>query len=220
MWQKTNPQLYEQVQTSLQSAFPSLEIEEDKGFVHVKGVFPVIAESKIIDNFTLDIELPLDYPKSVPKIWETGGRIPRIGDRHVNTLDYTLCLFLADERWKYYPEGSTIIDFLKGPVTYFLWNQINFEATGKWINGERGHNVLGVAEYYTEELQTRDPRKVLNFLRYLGKKTIKGHWECWCGSTKKLRNCHIKKLLDLRSKISPEVAENSFKKLQEMQRKM
>lgn len=82
-----------------------------------------------------------------------------------------------------------------------------------WLFGERSHNALGVIEYYKEELGTDDPATVTRFIMYLSKKAIKGHWDCFCGSGKRMRHCHFAKLLEMREKIPQEVADRSLKML-------
>ena len=115
-----------------------------------------------------------------------------------------------DEAWKHYSENSTILDFISGPVNQFFLNQKHFELTGKWLNGERGHGAKGIVEYYQEELQTLDVEAIINLVRYLTHKKIKGHWTCYCRSGKKLRDCHLEKLKALHGKISRDIAERSL----------
>ena len=47
---------------------------------------------EVSDSFSLRIEVPNSFPKELPNVWETGGRIPRRGSFHVNEDNYSLCL--------------------------------------------------------------------------------------------------------------------------------
>ena len=97
------------------------------------------------------------------------------------------------------------------PVYQYFLSQSHFELTGKWLFGERGHGILGILEYYSEELGTKDLKFILAFLDYLSMKVVKGHWECFCGSGKRLRHCHFPKLLEMREKTPQLVARDSLR---------
>jgi hypothetical protein len=180
--------------------------------VYIRGVLPIrdLTTGEEIDRYLIEIELPNDYPKGVPVVREKGGRIPRIIDRHIYENDGTCCLFVLDEQWKHYPEGATLVEFINGPVYQYFLSQSYFELTGKWLFGERGHGIVGILEYYSEELGTNDPKFILGFLDYLSLKVVKGHWDCFCGSGKRLRHCLFSKLLEMRGKIPPLIAQSSL----------
>jgi hypothetical protein len=166
-----------------------------------------------IDRYTIEVELLPDYPKSIPLVREVDGRIPRIASRHINA-DGTACLFVPDERWRHYPESASIVDFIGGPVHQFFLGQSYFEITGQWLFGQRSHGIVGLLEYYAEILETKKFKVIYNFISYLSKPQIKGHWPCYCQSGKRLRNCHLKKVFEYRSKISIETAHDSLGKLE------
>src|SRR4051794_31021288 len=48
-------------------------------------------KGEVEDGFDLEIEIPPRFPEDVPIVTETGGRIPREADHHVNK-DGKLCL--------------------------------------------------------------------------------------------------------------------------------
>ena len=95
------------------------------------------------------------------------------------------------------------MEFIEGPVKSFFVGQTGFTQTGKWIFGERAHNEDGITDYYKDIIGTNDIYVVLQFVRYLSKYKVKGHWECYCGSKKRLRNCHFALLLKTREFIKP-----------------
>ena len=70
-------------------AFPSMAIRPSpKGSIRVKGkfVFTAYHEScgQITDSFELEIVIPNRFPRELPVVVETAGRIPRLGEFHVN----------------------------------------------------------------------------------------------------------------------------------------
>jgi len=70
-----------------------------------------------------------------------------------------------------------------------------------------------VYEAYGEMVGSTEPAGTRKFLEYLSKDRIKGHWDCPCGSGKKLRKCHMVHLLALQSRICPRIAKMALKRL-------
>src|SRR5213594_728818 len=78
-------------------SYPKMAIRPSKdGNLRLKGSFDFAAhharEGDIQDSFALEIVVPSAFPKALPRVTESGGRIPRTGEYHVNTADNTLCL--------------------------------------------------------------------------------------------------------------------------------
>lgn len=214
LWFLKNPPLLNQVKNLIAKNYPDLRVCTFADKVTLRGSFPVYVNSTVVDRFNVEIELPGNYPEGVPLVWEIGGRIPRVSDRHIIEKTGIACLFLREERWKYYPLGSTVLDFLKGPVNdYFLW-QTEFELTGQPKLKARPHGIDGIVEFYKEELQTEDIKAIRNCIDYLRRDT-KGHWPCYCNSGKNLSGCHFDKFMELKKKIPLKVAEQFFADLSE-----
>lgn len=213
-WQHNTPELFEEMRSSLQKNFPSLQVITESDVVFIRGTLFIFDDEQIeLDRYSIKIKLLPDYPDSVPVVREIGGRIPRpgenSGDRHLFT-NGNCCLFVKEETWKYYPKGMTIVDFIKNIVTYYFLNQTYYELTGKWLWGERQHGIYGIIEFYQEELKSKDLKLIVAFIQYLAKTTIKKNRPCYCGSRKKLQNCHYRVLNNYRGKINPEIAKTSL----------
>jgi hypothetical protein len=220
-WHLTNPTLFEDFKQLLNKEFPHLSINIENNTVFIRGHLILYnpERTKIIKHYSVEIEIPKDYPKSIPLMRETAGILPKTPNRHFNPDNRCACLFLPDERYRCYPEGSSIIDFIKGPVTNFFFSQICFDLTNEWPWGERGHGTKGIIEFYEEELGTSDLEVIIACLRYLTKNDVKGHLPCYCGSGLRLRKCHQGRLNDLRSKISRNDAEKSLLSIKTKQAK-
>jgi len=203
------------VRRLIRSHFPTLLVQIEDLAVFVRGVLPIVdlTTGAEIDRYLIEIELPADYPKSVPRVREKGERIPKDIDHHIFPNDGTCCLFVRDEQWRHYREGITILEFISGPVYQYFLSQSHFELAGKWLFGERGHGIWGILEYYSDELGSRDLKFILGFLDYLSKPVVKGHWNCFCGSGKRLRGCHFQKLLEMRERTPHLVALDSLIKI-------
>lgn len=150
-----------------------------------------------------------DHPKSLPLVREVAGRIPRERDRHINE-NGTCCVLLPDERWKSWPVGAPLIDFLNGPVRSFFICQSLVEAGNPWPMEQLAHAADGIRASYSELLGTDDVIVIRGYLTCLAAKQVKGHWSCPCGSGERLRDCHLTQLLDLRKKISTADASRSL----------
>ena len=212
-WFEINPSLLEGIGKGIQSVYPNLHPYIENKTVFIRGSFPIIFQSKNLDRYSIEIEFPHDYPDSIPTVREVGGRIPRTLDSHIITPDGMCCLFLPEERWKVYPKGSSFLDFLNGPVRNFFLGQTLVRLGQSWPFGEHKHGIDGIFEYYADLLGTADLPIILQYLLYLSKPKIKGHWPCPCGSGKNLRNCHFDCLLALHQKIMPKVARESLMRI-------
>jgi len=204
IWHQNNPSLLEDLRVQLKSSYPSLHVYVEYETVLVRGNFPIYDKEKknVIDEFKTEIEIPNNFPDEIPIVRETGGKIPKIADRHFYPSG-NACLFMPEERYLFLPKGMTIIEFIEGPIKSFFIGQISYAETGKWIFGERPHGIPGVMDYYGKILSTTDKLTVTRFLVYLNKKRVKGHWPCYCGSGWKMRKCHFLKLLEMRELIKP-----------------
>jgi hypothetical protein len=209
--------LIEEISGVLCTLYPTLHIVQTEPKITVRGVFPVRLEGIVLDYYLIEIEIPNDYPNSVPKVRELANRVPREVDYHVY-YEGVLCLFLPDERWRYWGEGKDFRAFLEEPVNDFFLGQLYYERHGSFPFGERRHVVQGIYDYYAEELGTSNATATERCISYLTKKKIKGHWKCYCGSGKKLRYCHKDKMWELHGKISSRTAKLTLWRLLEAQR--
>jgi hypothetical protein len=212
-WFKINPDLLEDIKKETQAHYPNLHVHIENETVFIRGSFPITFENTIIDRYQVEIEFPFDYPEAIPIVRETESRIPRHVNSHVISITGQCCLFLPDERWKVYPKGSSFLNFLGGPVRNFFLGQIMVRLGHPWPFGEHKHGIIGIVEYYEGLLGTDDLLIILNYLHYISKPIIKGHWPCPCGSGKCLRNCHFERLIDLRQKIPQQTAKESLFKI-------
>lgn len=199
-WYILHPELLSEIEEIIKKEYPTLEVTTDADVVCIKGVLQITdtEKSTLIDRYSIEIEFPDDFPKSIPFVKEVGDRIPKTIDRHFNP-NHTACLFIPEERDKYYPEGASIRDFIEKCVKPFFINQSYYEEKETWLSGERPHGLDGVINYYQESYGENSKDVIKQFMEYLAKKEIKGHWLCYCGSGDKLRKCHMKYLIYYRS---------------------
>jgi len=208
-WHRRDPAYFERERKQVEQNYPDLRFRIAGEQVLVEGEFPLIVEGKVRDRYQVEITLAKDHSKSLPVVREPGGRIPRSPDRHMNA-DGTACVLLADERWKSWPVGAPLLQFLSGPLHDYFVCQSVVEAGDPWPMPQLPHGAAGVRLYYREILGTEDEGVMVGYLSCLAAAQLKGHWDCPCRSGKRLRDCHLKAVLDLREKISPEDALKSL----------
>lgn len=190
--------------------FSGLAVTVEAGRLFVRGELPILSvEGAELDRYSLEIEVPTD-PVLLPVVRETGGRIPWTADRHMFTNGIA-CVMLPDERWKYFPIGTPLVDFLNGPLLHYLIGQSMVEEGLEWP-AERRHNQDGVLDYYQELFETDDPATIVRSLYLLTREQVKGHWECACGSGKKLRTCCRDRFATLRARVHPKIAHASWER--------
>lgn len=211
-WQRSHSELLRLLQERLGVEFPELYLVERGEVVVVRGTYPLVDGGKVIDRYTIEIALPRTYPRGIPELREVGGRIPRHQDRHVEQ-DGRSCIFLPDEFCYRHPEGMDLIDFLNGPVLGFLVGQSLAEHGKAWPQGEHAHGEKGIIAFYGELVGSSDRQTVQDYLRVLAAEHLRGHWECPCGSGKRIRQCHWACLGELRARIPQAVARASLERM-------
>jgi hypothetical protein len=209
-WHRDDPALYQKERAEVEAYFPDLHFVVENDLVYVRGSFPLIFEGKVLDRYSVELQLPRNHPSGLPAVWETSGRIPHHNDRHVNPADGTACVLIPDERWRLWPAGAPLIKFLTGPLHSFFLAQSMVEEGEPWPFGQWAHGAQGIFQYYRELLKTSDLRVMSTYLDYLAAKRVKGHWPCPCGSGSRVRDCHFGQIKDLRDKISRKDAQNSL----------
>lgn len=210
-WYKKKPGLYETVVRDIERDFPTLAICENNGLITIEGILPILAkDNREIDKYKIAIVLLNDYPSSVPYVFEIGNRLIKDAEHHFYSKYKNVCLFIPEEKYKYYNPDASISDFINGPVKSFFLGQTYYEIKKEWPFGQRGHDEKGIYEYYSEILNTNDKNVIVKFIDLLSKQIVKGHWNCFCGSEKKLRSCCMNTILKYRKQIDPQIALRSL----------
>ncbi|MBP8300384.1 MAG: hypothetical protein KA020_08485 [Planctomycetes bacterium] len=214
-WTETSPGLVEQIRAILRAGYPNLHLHMRQDGAEIRGGFPVRGvDGAELDHYQISIDLPWDFPASLPVVREIGGRIPWHEDFHVGR-DGRACVLLPDDRWRCFPVGAGFSCYLEGPLHNFFLGQTMHAQTGEWPIGEWDHGKRGIYQYYRGLLGTEDDLTVRRFLHILAKRDLKKGYVCPCGSGEKIRRCCLAKISDLRLKIPPEVAAVSVSRLAE-----
>jgi len=218
LWYKANPSFLAKMKTDVEKEYPDLRVFEKDNTIFIAGTFPLVYEGETVDRYEIELRLPPDFPDSIPTVRETGGRIPRNDDRHVSA-NGDACPIVPEE-WLLRPDCDSVVSFLNGPVRNFLLGQSLVEEGQPWPFGERPHGPDGLFQAYGEMLGTNDHSVIWRYLECLSRERIKGHWDCPCGSGKRLRNCHLAELRALREQVPARVAKRALMRITQLMTKM
>lgn len=164
--------------------------------LEIAGNFDFYAQSvggpSITERFLLRIVIPRDFPKTLPVVYEKGGRIPPTGSFHVNS-DGSLCLGSPLRlRWML-SKAPTLVSFAELCVVPCLYAVgLRLAQGGQFIFGELAHGRRGEFDDYVELLQLQSLRDARTAIVYLSrKKRCANKKPCPCGCGLRLGLCRF-----------------------------
>lgn len=196
-WWIACPEALEDIRATLVGPYASLVLDQCADDVVVKGVFPVLDGEDVLDRYEVLMRFPPDYPDVPPSVWEMGGRIPRLADRHNSE---SACLFVPFE-WRLRRPDATFRTFLDNAMRGYFIGQSLVELGGSWPYGERAHGAEGMLQALAEMVGVTDLEAAARAARMIAKPVIKGHWGCYCDSSRRLRDCHGDQLRDVQRRM-------------------
>lgn len=205
------PDLLREVRQAVAAHQPELAIKTTADAIMLTGPFVISGGDGPFDSYEVVVMIQEGFPVSEPLVFETGGRIPRIADRHIFPRIGACCLGVWEE-WLLSPTKPTFERFLTGIMHDYFVSQTYFETRGEWPFGERSHGLAGIVESYSDLLQVpNDNSTVKSYLILLSQKQVKGHTRCPCGCGERVRNCHKSSLDTLRGRVSPNIAKRMLR---------
>ena len=183
--------LFAQITSAANVHQPELRISSSEDIIMLEGPFVVSGPKGPFDYYQVKLGVPIDFPWNEAIVLETGGRIPKIADRHIFPKEGNCCLGVWEE-WLLTAPDHSFETFMTGWLHDYFFSQTWFEAKGEWPYGERSHGKAGVIESYADLLGVHlDTRIIADHLKLLTRAKIKGHALCPCGSGLGLRKCHM-----------------------------
>jgi len=160
--------------------------------------------ARVQDSFRLKIHIPPRYPEEVPRVFETGGRIPRGGRDHVND-DGSLCLGSPLRLMMHLGEDPSLVAFARHCIIPFLYAFSHRQQKGgELVFGELAHAIPGLLDDYGGILKLKEPKKIAQALkRVLEKKRIANKRPCPCGCKRRLGKCDLHNRINLLRKLVP-----------------
>lgn len=173
-------------------------VERDDGIV-VSGPLPFEASADgletITESFEIELTIPRDFPETLPRARETGGRIA--SDYEHRNPSGTLCLAVPIEQRRIFLENPTLLGFVNRLVIPYLYGYCSFRKHGRHPFDEAAHGYEGILQHYVETLRLRDDLSALTVITFLLEHGYRGHHDCPCGSGKRVRACHGPALMAL-----------------------
>lgn len=202
--------LYGREFDSIKNSHPNLQSVFKDNFWHLVGSVDIIDEFGVNwDNYQIKILFPHDFPNAVPIMYETGGRIEQNDDNHINPGG-SCCLSVPALEMIILKKGITISRFLEELAIPFLANQTYKEKTGDYANGEFGHGVSGLYQFYTQAFDNDNPLVIFKGFEAIILNKIPGRNDpCFCGAEEKFKNCHLKSIEYL-SPVSRKILTKDF----------
>lgn len=171
----------------------------------LEGAFVIKAwhdTTYIHDEYAIRIDIPLNFPQSIPVVYEVGNRIPSTYSHRYN--NGKLCLAAQIEMESFFDQPRTLLDFVKRYVVSYLFTYSYFEKYGTMPAGERSHGALGEVEFLREYLGMSNDRNIWRFLN-----TVADHrfvfepgGKCPCGSGMDMGGCQHQTLLKNTDKLA------------------
>lgn len=147
----------------------------------------------VCEDFMIRLELPGDYPESLPLVYEIRGRVPSgTGRRGFHKNDNgSLCLGAPIRLHMELHSSPSISRYVRLCLIPYLYQFVFAEAGDELPLGGLDHGVMGILDYYMGELKVGSPLAALGCIRLMGRPRLLGEAEpCPCGSGKPLRICH------------------------------
>ena len=180
--------------------FPNLKITELDGANALKGIIDIRNDqNEVVGSFSVEIRYRMEFPYRFPVLYEVGGDIPNIADRHKYSDGICCITVLPDEILKC-KNGISVLTFIEEYATPYFANQVYYLQNKKYLNGEYSHGKDGFIEFYTNFFNTTDSSKWLEDVERVKSGTIivmARNKPCFCGSGLKYKNCHNKIYYDI-----------------------
>jgi hypothetical protein len=182
---------------AFRNAYPELRITYVGGCgISVEGTlaFRAVVEGfqEIEDEFELRWVVFDEFPKQIPLVFETKGRIPANYHKLENGA---LCLGSPIRQRMILAKHPTLSGFVERLVIPYLYNRSYFEKHDCLPVGELEHGSPGLIEDYQKLFKVEDQDSCLTMLQMLGRKKRNANkMPCPCDSGRRLGKCHNKVL--------------------------
>lgn len=158
-------------------------------------------------KYQIKIVFPQNFPFEFPKMFETGGKIPKEGDWHIYP-DGSCCTTVRLNELLVSRNGITLLRFLDEFGVPFLANHKHKELKGRYASGEYSHGMGGYWEFFQEKLNTKDLQIILRGLTLLlNGQTPERNALCFCGTGRKYKKCHMASIHELSFLPNSEIRE-------------
>ena len=147
-------------------------------------------------NHLVQVEIPKSFPKELPIVYEAGEKQIR-GYHHINPdTKGSFCLGTDIDIRNHLGSHSDLKNYftlIAEYITLFLY----YATYGNVPIKERSHGNQGILESYQDFLKISETKKIIDLLSFAPINNKSRNLPCPCGSNKKFKYCHYKKLMRL-----------------------
>lgn len=186
-------------------------VEHDHAVV-VSGVLPFEASADgletITDSFEIELTIPHEFPDTLPRVKETGGRIGAEYEHRYTSG--TLCLAVPVEERRVFFEQPTLLGFVNRLVIPYFYGYCFWKTHGRHPFDEAAHGHEGILRHYMDTLRLPNELTALAVICFLFEHGYRGHHECPCCSGLRVRACHGPALLALHRNHTRQTLRSDF----------
>ena len=154
---------------------------------------------RIDDAYEVEITIPPAFPRELPLVKETAGRIPK--SFHTND-DGSLCLGSPVRQHLGLTKSPTLPGFVKNCVIPYLYGFSYREKHGRLPFGELDHGMKGIRSDFAELFGVKSHEAAVKMVELAGmKKRDANKRPCPCGSGRRLGMCHNRRVNALRIQL-------------------
>jgi hypothetical protein len=182
--------------------YPGLRFAPSRaGLVELTGCLAFAAQPKnlerIDDEYQLEIAVTEKFPKELPSVRETAGRIP---DWFHRLSSGALCLGSPTRLRLIAAESRSLLRFIERAVVPYLYGHSYFEKYRTIPFGELDHQA-GIIQDFASILGIEDNAvREFVWLATMRKRQANKH-PCPCGSRRRLGCCHHRRINRLRDQL-------------------
>lgn len=171
----------------------SSHIEKEMVVLDGKYRFEGISKNVVYDEpVFMRLEIPSSYPNDIPRLFIRD--LPD-GFSHVY-LDNSCCIGSIGEVIRFLALKPKIDEFFNEFIDPFIFSVLWYRDYGTYPFGERAHGSDGLLDFYKNDLKM-SYSQYLKMVEIVSLNKYKGDLPCFCGSNKKLRDCHGKYILPI-----------------------
>mgnify|MGYP003381933875 CR=1 FL=1 len=211
-WHVKWPHLLQKTLDEMSARFPGLQSAWREGRLEFTGRLTIADQKGELGSFDIRIAIPDQYPDTLPLVFETSKRIPRISRRHIYP-DGSCCVGTELDLWVSQDETTSLADFAESVVVPYFVGQLLVEEGAPWPQGERAHGRDGIWQSLLILTQTHSRGVALRILRLLENPKPPGQSPCPCGNGKRLRDCCSVKIRKLQESVTPKRASKLLSQL-------
>jgi hypothetical protein len=153
----------------------------------------------IEDAYSIELQIPVLFPQSLPSVFETGGRIP---ETYHTSFDGTLCLGAPTALRLKLGRTPTISSLIRELVIPFLYGHSYWAKHGVAIFGELEHGPAGLRQHFASMFEVTDRQAARELARFASlKKRMANKEPCPCGSGRRLGRCHHRRVNEVRAEL-------------------